>query len=195
MLLATATIAFSAASASAQSNEDNWLNPEGLTWKNGDSTLCWRDNFWTPATAHPDCDGAVQPVVQINDPDPTPPGSEKMTFSADTFFDFDKATLKPAGKQALDELAYHIGTLDALEVIVATGHTDSVGPDAYNMKLSLRRAEAVKNYLTEKGIPAEAIYVEGKGESDPIATNKTKEGRAQNRRVEVEVVGTKTINK
>lgn len=194
MLFASATIALSAASAFAQSNEDNWVSPNDLVWKNGDQTLCWRDNFWTPATAHPDCDGAAVPVVDVVDVvQETELGSERMVFSADTFFDFDKATLKPAGKQALDELAYYIGTLDALEVIVATGYTDSTGPAAYNLKLSVWRAEAVKAYLVEKGIPAQAIFIEGKGEADPIATNKTREGRAQNRRVEVEVIGSKTI--
>ncbi len=78
-----------------------------------------------------------------------------------------------------------------LEVIIAVGHTDSIGTDAYNQKLSIRRAESVKAYLQGKGIEANRIYTEGKGEKQPVADNKTAEGRAKNRRVEIEVVGTR----
>jgi OOP family OmpA-OmpF porin len=115
---------------------------------------------------------------------------EKVTMASDAHFDFDKAVLKPEGKAKLDDL---VGKLKAvnLEVIIAIGHTDSVGSNAYNQKLSLRRAEAVKAYLVSKGIEANRIYTEGKGETQPIADNKTKEGRAKNRRVEIEVVGSR----
>lgn len=116
------------------------------------------------------------------------PSSEKVTFEADTFFDFDKSVLKPAGKSKLSDLASKLQGID-IEVVVATGHTDSVGSDSYNMKLSLRRANAVKAFLVSKGISADRIFTAGKGETTPVASNKTREGRAQNRRVEVEVVG------
>lgn len=76
-------------------------------------------------------------------------------------------------------------------MIIGVGHTDSMGTDQYNDKLSLRRAEAVKAYLLSKGVEANRVYTEGKGEKQPVADNKTAEGRAQNRRVEIEVVGTK----
>ena len=111
-----------------------------------------------------------------------------MTFAADTFFDFDKATLKPEGKERLADLVSKLQGTD-IEVIVATGHTDQTGSDAYNQKLSLRRASAVKAFLVSKGIAASRVFTEGKGESQPVASNKTREGRAKNRRVEVEVVG------
>lgn len=121
---------------------------------------------------------------------PPAPTSEKVSFAADAFFDFDKATLKPEGKAKLDQLASQLGGIN-LEVIIAVGHTDSVGTDAYNQKLSVRRADAVKAYLVGKGVESNRVYTEGKGEKQPVADNKTAEGRAKNRRVEIEVVGTR----
>ncbi len=113
-----------------------------------------------------------------------------MTFAADAFFDFDKSVLKPEGKAKLDDLASKLQGMN-LEVIIAVGHTDSIGTDAYNQKLSVRRAEAVKGYLVSKGIEANRVYTEGKGEKQPVADNKSAAGRAKNRRVEIEVVGTR----
>ena len=78
-----------------------------------------------------------------------------------------------------------------LEVVIAIGHTDSIGADAYNQKLSVRRAESVKAYLVTKGVAPNRVYTEGKGEKQPVASNKTKDGRAKNRRVEIEVIGTR----
>ena len=116
--------------------------------------------------------------------------ASKVTYAADAFFDFDKSVLKPAGKAKLDDLVSKVKGIN-LEVIIAVGHTDSIGTDAYNQKLSVRRAESVKAYLISKGIEKNRIYTEGKGEKQPVADNKTKEGRAKNRRVEIEVVGTR----
>ncbi len=113
-----------------------------------------------------------------------------MTYAADAFFDFDKSVLKPEGKAKLDDLVSKVKAIN-LEVIIAVGHTDWIGTDAYNQKLSVRRAEAVKAYLVSKGIEKNRIYTEGKGEKQPVADNRTKEGRAKNRRVEIEVVGTR----
>ena len=118
------------------------------------------------------------------------PAATKVTYAADTFFDFDKSVLKPAAKAKLDDLLDKIKSIN-LEVIIAIGHTDSVGSDEYNQKLSMRRSNAVKAYLVSKGVDKTRIYTEGKGESQPVADNKTKEGRAKNRRVEIEVVGTR----
>jgi OOP family OmpA-OmpF porin len=78
-----------------------------------------------------------------------------------------------------------------LEVVIAIGHTDSIGSDAYNQKLSVRRAESVKAYLVSKGVEPNRIYTEGKGEKQPVASNKTADGRQKNRRVEIEVIGTR----
>ena len=113
-----------------------------------------------------------------------------MTYAADAFFDFDKSVLKPEGKAKLDDLAGKVGGIN-LEVVIAVGHTDATGPDGYNQALSNRRAESVKAYLVSKGIESNRVYTEGKGEAQPIADNSTREGRAKNRRVEVEVVGTR----
>ena len=121
---------------------------------------------------------------------PPPPAATKVTYAADAFFDFDKSVLKPEGKAKLDDLVSKVKDIN-LEVIIAVGHTDSRGSDAYNQKLSVRRSEAVKAYLVSKGIEKNRVYTEGKGEKQPVADNKTKEGQAKNRRVEIEVVGTR----
>ena len=113
-----------------------------------------------------------------------------MTYAADAFFDFDKAVLKAEGKAKLDDLVGKVKGIN-LEVIIAVGHTDSVGSDAYNQKLSVKRSDAVKAYLVSKGIEKNRVYTEGKGEKQPVADNKTSAGRSKNRRVEIEVVGTR----
>jgi OOP family OmpA-OmpF porin len=151
----------------------------------------------------------AQPVVYTPAPEPTPvvaapvvvepapepvPVSEKVTFAAEALFDFDKSVVKPNGQAALDELLGKLQGMDT-EVMVAVGHTDSIGSDAYNDALSMRRADAVKAYIVSKGVDAARVYTEGKGESQPVADNGTNEGRAQNRRVTVEVVGTRTVTK
>ena len=201
MLFASAALA----TAAGAQTIDNWKNGSGdLVWKNGTNELCWRDANWTPATAAPGCDGAIKPVaatptpapaVAPSAPTPAPAAAAapvvpvKVSYASDAFFDFDKAVLKPAGKEKLDDLVGKVKDIN-LEVIIAVGHTDSVGSDKYNQKLSLRRSEAVKAYLVSKGIEKNRVYTEGKGEKQPVADNKTAEGRAKNRRVEIEVVGT-----
>jgi len=115
----------------------------------------------------------------------------RMTLQADTFFDFDKASLKPEGERALDQVVDEANALRELEVVIAVGHTDHVGTHAYNQSLSERRAEAVKTYLVRKGMDPNRIQAEGRGKTMPIASNATREGRAQNRRVEIEIIGTR----
>jgi len=192
------------ATAAVAQHVDNWRSASGDVWKNS-TGQCWRDATWTPATAAPGCDGAIvaapapapvaapapAPAPRAAAPAPAPvAAATKVTYAADAFFDFDKAVVKPAGKTKLDDLVSKVKGIN-LEVIIAVGHTDSVGSDAYNQKLSVRRAEAVKAYLVSKGIEKNRIYTEGKGEKQPVADNKTNEGRGKNRRVEIEVVGTR----
>ena len=187
----------------------NWKSSGGDVWKNSVGQ-CWRDASWTPATAAPGCDGAIVPKAPAPAPAPAPVGApkaapaaapkpapvapavaSKVTYAADAFFDFDKAVLKPAGKAKLDDLVGKVKGIN-LEVIIAVGHTDSVGADPYNQALSIKRSEAVKAYLVTKGIEKSRVYTEGKGEKQPVADNKTSEGRSKNRRVEIEVVGTRS---
>ena len=208
MLFASAALA-TAAGAQIKAADggkvvDNWQNGTSeLVWKNGTNELCWRDANWTPATAAEGCDGALAKAAEAPAapapgaapaapaPAPVAPAAtvQKVTYAADAFFDFDKSVLKPEGKAKLDDLSSKVKNIN-LEVIIAVGHTDSVGTDAYNQKLSVRRAEAVKAYLVSKGIDKSRVYTEGKGEKQPVADNKTAAGRAKNRRVEIEVVGT-----
>ena len=181
--LLTVLLAVVATSAVAS---DNWENSSGLQWRNGDGTLCWRDSNWTPATAAKGCDGWIAPKTAK----PATVSSSKITLQADTLFDFDKSAVKPEGKAVLDRVAAGISGIK-LEVVVAVGNTDSVGTVEYNLALGQRRAESVKAYLVSKGIPADKIYTQSKGKSAPVASNKTAEGRALNRNVELEVIGSK----
>jgi OOP family OmpA-OmpF porin len=219
MLLAAAALALGTLVPSlsvAQQNSGYALSgSNGQVVRAGVAGVCVRTGFWTPALATAECDpdlvpkpAAVPvPTAPAAQPAPAPapapkpapvapapakpkPVAEKVTFAADVFFDFDKSIIKPEGRSKLDDLANKIRDIN-LEVIIGIGHTDSVGSDAYNQRLSMRRAEAVKAYLVSKGIEANRVYTEGKGEKQPIADNKTADGRAKNRRTEIEVIGTR----
>lgn len=173
-----------------------------------DYGLCW--NAGSPATSNQDCDGkpAPAPVATVVPPAPAPapvavvaapakPVAERVTLDADTLFDFDKSTLRPAGQQALDTFVAGLKDISP-EVISAVGHTDRFGTDGYNQRLSNQRAASVKAYLVSKGIDASRIATEGKGETQPV----TKAGEClgaksakvvaclqPDRRVDVEVIG------
>jgi OmpA-OmpF porin, OOP family len=157
--------------------------------------------------AHPDC----QPKKEAPAPKPSAPAApaapaapsaptspaaapssvkQAIVIQADALFDFDKSVVRPDGKKNIDDALAKLAGVD-VEMVIATGHTDNVGTDAYNQKLSERRAAAVKEYLVSKGIPSSKVTTLGKGESQPVATNKTKEGRQKNRRVDIEFKGVK----
>ena len=180
------------------------------------SGVCWHTSEWTPAKAVVvGCDGVLAKAIAIPPPPPTaqtqppaPPAAEgpplvllppaaviasrptreKITLDTDTYFDFDKAELKPDGERKLDVIASRLKAMK-LEVMVAVGHADAIGTANYNENLSRRRANSVKMFFESRGFPADRIHIDGKGESQPVASNATRDGRAKNRRVEVEVVG------
>lgn len=205
-VLLAAIAAIGTSFAATPSAGNNWLGANGeAVWKNSDNTLCWQDSFWTPATAAsiecgkpaPEPEPAPEPVVIVV-PEPAPEPApepvvvvvaEQVRYAAEALFNFDKSALKPEGEAILQDLVSKMNALN-LEVVLAKGYTDSTGPAEYNMGLSNRRADSVKAYLVSLGVPANAITTEGFGENDPVASNKTRAGRAQNRRVEIEVVGT-----
>lgn len=180
------------------------IDQRGYVAKSG-TGLCWRTGYWTPAMAIAECD---PDLVKKDEPKTRAveaaaaapkPAAQKVTMAADALFDFDKALLRPEGKAKLDQLANDIKGIK-LEVIIAVGHADRIGSDKYNQKLSERRAAAVKDYLVSKGVEANRVYAEGKGEKQPITGDtcgksvaKTKKLIAclqPDRRVEIEVIGT-----
>lgn len=138
--------------------------------------------FNGPAAAPPPAPPAPPPVAQA----PPPRPAKKKIVLRSVHFDFDKSIIRPDAVPVLNEAAETLKAEGGIAVIVE-GHTDSVGTDAYNQKLSHRRADAVRQYLVKHGIPATRITTEGLGESRPVASNDTEDGRAQNRRVELRV--------
>ncbi len=207
LLIAGIVVAGSAMANGSTTASDNWRSGHSnLQWKiSHASALCWRTANWTPATAAPGCDGGaivaaptpapapviaeVAKVAPTPAPAPTPVAAPaKVTYASDAFFAPANAVLKAAGKAKLDDLIAKIQGIN-LEVVVVVGHSSAGEKKAE--EVSLRRAEAVKAYLVSKGIEKSRVYTEGKGDKAPIADNKTKEGQAKNRRVEIEVVGSR----
>jgi outer membrane protein OmpA-like peptidoglycan-associated protein len=113
---------------------------------------------------------------------------EEVIVIRDVHFQFDKATLTPSDKQVLDKIATRLKQEAPTARLTVTGHTDSVGSDAYNQKLSDKRAHSVVEYLIQQGVPRSSfVSVVGAGESQPVADNKTADGRAMNRRTEIKI--------
>ncbi len=182
------------------------IDQRGYVAKSG-TGLCWRTGFWTPAMAIEECDpdlvkkdAAAKPAGAAAAAAGAKPTASKVTLAADALFDFNKATLRDEGKAKLDKLAGDIKGIK-LEVIIAVGHADRFGTDAYNQKLSEKRAAAVKTYLVGKGVEPNRVYTEGKGEKQPITkadqckgpkSKKVIDCLQPDRRVEIEVIGTKT---
>ncbi len=204
--LLLATLLGLSASAFAEVNEGYLFDTRGNVVKSG-ANLCWRTTRWTPALAIEECDAdlvkkaapaAAAPAAAAPAAAPKP-AAQKVTLAADALFDFNKANLRDEGKAKLDKLAGDIKGIK-LEVIIAVGHADRFGTDAYNQKLSEKRAEAVKAYLVSKGIEPNRVYTEGKGKKQPVTkadqckgpkSKKVVDCLQPDRRVEIEVIGTK----
>jgi len=165
------------------------MNKHYITDSSGN---CVRTSSWSKETATKECNPELFPEKKAEAPAAPPPPPqpvyEKVTISATALFDFNKANLKDEGKAAIHKLDETIKAKGAQVVdIDVIGHTDSVGPEEYNQQLSVRRATSVKDFMVSEGIDPGIIDVSGKGESSPVADNSTKEGRAENRRVEIHI--------
>ncbi len=185
--------------------------PTQMVWMN-DTGLCWRSDFGPPPLPNTPC--GPQPVAQYVAPAPAPVAQaapvaapppapqivrERVALDADALFDFDKAVLRPKGRDALDAFMGKFQGAE-LQTITAVGHTDRLGSDQYNQRLSEQRAAAVKDYLVSKGIEPSNVRAEGMGESQPVTKagecvgGKSKKLIAclqPDRRVEIEVIGTR----
>ncbi|MCZ2134947.1 MAG: OmpA family protein [Burkholderiales bacterium] len=195
---------------------------------NNSDNLCWRTGFWTPAMAIPECDPdlakkpapAPAPAAPATPPSAPPPAAapkapeapkappapavQKITLASKALFDFDKAVLKPEGKAVLDrEIVGRIKEVQKLELVLVTGHTDRLGSQQYNQKLSERRAHAVASYLESHGVPKDKVETLGMGKTQPVpGVVCEQKNRKQliaclqpNRRVEVEVKGEIVVRK
>jgi OOP family OmpA-OmpF porin len=192
-VLAASALAANIAVADEGGNANEAYVGDGTTHYIKDSSgRCVKTSSWSKETATKECHPELfpEPVAEAPAAPPPPPQPvyEKVTISATALFDFNKATLKPEGKAAIHDLADKIKAKGAQVVdIDVIGHTDSVGPEEYNMGLSIRRATSVKDFMVSEGIDAGIIDVIGKGELNPVADNATDAGRALNRRVEIQI--------
>jgi OmpA-OmpF porin, OOP family len=204
-------MAANAAKAETNPADTGYLVDQNGTVVRSGSGLCWHSGVGPPAST-PECEpvAAAAPAAKVIEPAPLPvavatpaPARERITLDADALFDFNKSTLRPAGKAALDEFASKTKSLDP-EMINAVGHTDRLGSEAYNQRLSERRVEAVKAYLVSQGIDANRIHTEGRGETQPITKAGDCEGGKRaaviaclqpDRRVEIEVVGARIASR
>ncbi len=199
---------------------------------NASCNLCWRTGFWTPAMAIAECDpdlvkkaapapaaptapvappAATAPTAPVEPPAAPPapvappaPSVQKITLASKALFDFDKAILKPEGQAVLDrEIVSRIKEVQKLELVLVTGHTDRLGSQQYNQKLSERRAAAVAAYLASKGVAKDKLETLGMGKTQPVpgVVCEQKNRKAliaclqPHRRVEVEVKGEIVIRK
>ena len=134
---------------------------------------CWKTTEWTPAMATQECDPDLTKKAEAPAPAPViagpkPAAIAKITLKAETLFDYDKATLRPAGKTELNDVAAKMKQYPQVSLLLVAGFTDRIGSDKYNLKLSEKRATSVVNYLTTQGVEANRLEMAAKGEADPV---------------------------
>ena len=198
----------------ANSSNQIWTSPFGL---------CWKTTDWTPEKAAAPCDAvrrveapvpppvavapppapapAPAPTPLVTAPPPPPPVIEQISLSSDVLFEFNKADLRPAGQQKLDEISDRLKGAN-VQLINAIGHADRIGSDDYNKQLSEKRAAAVKEYLAQKGVEQTKVRSEGRGESEPVTGDQCKGNKPNakliaclqpDRRVDIEVRGERQV--
>jgi OmpA-OmpF porin, OOP family len=200
----------------ANSENQVWTSPYGL---------CWKTTDWTPEKAAAPCDAVRQvqvaapppvavapappppvaapapaPTPLVTAPPPPPPIIEQISLSSDVLFEFDKAELRPSGQQKLDEIADRLKGAN-VQLINMIGHADRIGNDNYNKQLSEKRAEAVKTYLSQKGVDQAKVRAEGRGETQPVTGDQCKGVSGAklisclqpDRRVDIEVRGERQV--
>jgi OOP family OmpA-OmpF porin len=151
--------------------------------------LCWQSGYWKPGDAIAECGGEVKKAAPMAEKKRATQ-VQSVSLETDALFDVGKFTLKPAAKSKLDQLATDLKGID-VESVTIIGYTDSTGSEAYNQKLSVRRAESVRDYLVDRGVDPQKTVAKGMGEQQPVASNATAAGRAKNRRVTIDVAGEK----
>lgn len=202
-----AGVFLSAGIAGAESTGRYWQGDTGAYWRSGFGA-CWSTSWGsrghTPGCdPEPEAEAPAQPAAEIAAAETaemaaveTPePVTTRITLDSVALFDFDSARLRPEGVDAVNDIAARAQGAERIESIRIVGHTDSMGPQAYNQKLSQRRAQAVKEQLARAGLDPALIEAEGLGESRPVASNATREGRQQNRRAVVEIVATEVATR
>lgn len=203
------------ASSATPVNGGYLADSAGNLVKNGHGG-CWHTGYWTPEMAISECDPVAAkaevkqpPKVSATSPAPQPQPKlapvqakavlQKINLSEEDLFKFNKAVLKPTGKAKLDNLVRELNGVK-YEVIHVAGHTDRIGSAKYNMRLSKRRADVVKSYLVNKGIPADRIDAVGMGKAEPVTKLTDCRGMTRartiaclqpDRRAEVTVIGTR----
>ena len=197
-LIALATSGYGVISQAA--DQGYVVDGRGQPVKSG-TGLCWRTGFWTPAMATAECDPelampAKQEVKAVAQ-QAQAPATASFNLSADGAFQFGKAKLLPKGKSKLDKLVADLKGKNFTKLTVE-GYTDRLGSQATNLKLSQRRADAVKAYLASKGVDAKKIVAEGKGSQNPVTAEGQCTGKrspkliaclSADRRVEIKVTG------
>jgi OmpA-OmpF porin, OOP family len=195
----------------ADSNNQIWTSPYGL---------CWKTTDWSPEKAAVPCDAvrvvqvaapppvavapppppAPAPTPLVTAPPPPPPVIEQISLSSDVLFEFDKAELRAEGMTKLDEISDRLKGAN-VQLVNAIGHADRIGAENYNLQLSEKRAAAVKEYLSQKGVEQTKVRSEGRGESEPVTKDQCKGVKGAklisclqpDRRVDIEVRGERQV--